>query len=265
MRDDSQEVWKDIQNEIGDDTASTFRLHPALAIGLGGAFLLNVGVLLSLPPVLRGKGAPYLPSFQKKLNVMFTQLRKDTNIAQRLGEKTPLRFVDLGSGDGRVVFRAAREGIFVKSIGYEINPCKLNTVVSFNMLGEHAFWYKHNSTQHNFLYTSVLHLFAQSRRWLQAPKYLRSTDFMMRDLWKVNLANVDVVAVYGLNPIMRELGKKLQSELKPGSVVLSNVFSIPGWRPSSLSSDGVYLYSVPSCWETFDAAASREKDSGEGK
>lgn len=31
-------------------------LHPALKLGLGAAFLFNVGLLLSLPPVLRGRG-----------------------------------------------------------------------------------------------------------------------------------------------------------------------------------------------------------------
>lgn len=73
---------------------------------------------------------------------------------------------------------------------------------------------------------------------------------MLRDLWKVKLNDVDVVAVYGLNPIMDELGKKLQDELKPGSVVLSNVFAIPGWKQSPLSSNGVFVYSVPSCWDS---------------
>ena len=73
---------------------------------------------------------------------------------------------------------------------------------------------------------------------------------MMRDLWKVELNDVDVVAVYGLNPIMDRLGKKLQSELKPGAIVVSNVFSIPGWKQSPLSSNGVFVYSVPSCWNS---------------
>jgi len=31
-------------------------LHPALKLGLGTAFIFNVGLLLSLPPVLRGRG-----------------------------------------------------------------------------------------------------------------------------------------------------------------------------------------------------------------
>jgi hypothetical protein len=32
------------------------KLNPVLAVGIGTAFVLNVAVLLSLPPVLRGKG-----------------------------------------------------------------------------------------------------------------------------------------------------------------------------------------------------------------
>lgn len=79
--------------------------------------------------------------------------------------------------------------------------------------------------------------------------YWASTDFVLRDIWKVNLSDVDVVAVYGLDPIMQDLGNKLKTELKPGSVVVSNVFTIPGWRPSKLSRDNVHIYKVPSCWE----------------
>ena len=95
----------------------------------------------------------------------------------------------------------------------------------------------------------VLHTFAFSRRLLQAPKYWTSTSFLLRDLWKVELENVDVVAIYGLQPIMGKLGHKLQTDLKDGSVVVSNVFSIPGWRPSGGSEGGVFIYSVPDCWE----------------
>lgn len=113
----------EVTNESEERSAIGASLHPAFAFGLGGFFLLNVGALLSLPPVLRGKGAPYLPTFSGKLNIMFTQLRQDSHIAKKLANKRPIRFVDLGSGDGRVVFRAAREGMFDKSIGYEINPC----------------------------------------------------------------------------------------------------------------------------------------------
>lgn len=128
MKDDTEEIWRKVQREMDappPSTSDAASLHPAFALGLSGFFLLNIGALLSLPPVLRGKGAPYLPTFSGKLNVMFTQLRQDSHIRKKLANKQPITFVDLGSGDGRVVFRAAREGIFDKSIGYEINPCTL--------------------------------------------------------------------------------------------------------------------------------------------
>ena len=66
----------------------------------------------------------------------------------------------------------------------------------------------------------------------------------------MDLSQVDVVAVYGLHPIMKDLGVKLQRELQPGSIVLSNVFAIPGWKPSSMSRDGMHIYVTPECWIT---------------
>ena len=108
------------------------RIHPTVALGLTVAFVAHGAILFSLPPVLRGKGAPFLPTAKTGLNVMFSELRRHPNIASKLNQKGAIRtvvkrdsnltFVDLGSGDGRVVFRAAREGLFDNCVGYEINP-----------------------------------------------------------------------------------------------------------------------------------------------
>ena len=114
-------------------------LHPAIALGIGGFVIVNVGLLFSLPPVLMGRGAPFLPTYKSKMDQMFAPLkayyhqRHASAGTINNGNKTinsNLTFVDLGSGDGRVVFRAAREGLFHKSIGYEINPCELWTVLA---------------------------------------------------------------------------------------------------------------------------------------
>lgn len=100
---------------------------------------------------------------------------------------------------------------------------------------------------------------AQSWRFLHASRYLSTTSFFVRDLWKVDLSNVDVVAVYGLHPIMDKLGVKLQGELQPGSLVLSNVFAIPGWRASrTLSEEGMHIYVVPECWKKHDGVAAAD-------
>ena len=50
---------------------------------------------------------------------------------------------------------------------------------------------------------------------------------------------------YGLGPIMKDLGRKLEAELKPGSIVVSNVFTVPGWKIDS-STENVHLYTMPS-------------------
>jgi hypothetical protein len=94
---------------------------------------------------------------------MFSQLRKDPILQQQVKSGKKLSFVDLGSGDGRVVFRAAKEGIFHKCIGYEINP--------------------------------MLHLFAQLKRLVLGPATWSSTDFALRDIWKTDLRGANVVAV----------------------------------------------------------------------
>ena len=73
----------------------------------------------------------------------------------------------------------------------------------------------------------------------------------MSDLWRVTLKEYDVVAVYGLSPIMGRLGNKMERELRPGSIVVSNVFEIPGWKASDVGGvkgSSVFLYSVPECF-----------------
>jgi hypothetical protein len=218
-----------IDDAKDDDVGIESGGYSPILLGIGGALFLlpHLAVLLSLPPVLMRRGAPYLPTFGERLNVMFDMVkrhRRRHRIAPSSSTTTTttsagsLKFVDLGSGDGRVVFRAARENMFGRSVGYEINP--------------------------------ALHAFASLRR-LVTPRYWKSTSFYMSDLWKVTLREYDVVAVYGLSPIMGRLGKKMERELRPGSIVVSNVFEIPGWKASDVRGamgSSVFLYSVPECF-----------------
>ena len=114
-------------------------------------------------PYVFASGAPYLPTFRKNLDSMFLQLRGEQSFLQRHQQGDRLSFVDLGSGDGRIVFRAAREKLFHTSIGYELNP--------------------------------LLHIFASLQRILRGPTSWSATHFYRSDLWDVDLRNADVVAV----------------------------------------------------------------------
>jgi hypothetical protein len=135
----------------------------SISLIAGGFAAVNLVALISLYPVLRGRGAPYLPTKRRNLDQMFQEL-KDNQDFRRLARDSnhKLKFVDLGSGDGRVVFRAARENIFAVATGFEINP--------------------------------TLHGCAQVRRLL-TPKYWATTRFALGDIWKADLTDVDVVAV----------------------------------------------------------------------
>lgn len=245
---------KDLLQTLGIDQSSLYErqprtgLHPGIAVGLTIFGVLNVGLLMSVPPVLLGRGAPYLPTSQKRMDRMF----KPLHAYFARNQTKSLRFADLGSGDGVVVFRAAREGLFVKSVGYEINPCEYPDLLWTGSELEAQRSSASSSSSMNCetnVPVLVLHLWVSTRRMVQAPKYWSSTSFHQGDMWKVDMSNYDVVAVYGLSPIMKELGAKLQSELKPGSLVLSNVFDIPGWKPSTMSGEGVHIYVTPDCWE----------------
>ena len=96
--------------------------------------------------------------------------------------------------------------------------------------------------------TKVLHLWANTRRIIQGSKYISNTEFHLLDLWLVDLSQADVVAIYGLYPFMKDLGMKMSREMKDGSIVVSNVFPIPGWKASVNSMGNVYVYSIPHCF-----------------
>lgn len=101
---------------------------------------------------------------------------------------------DLGSGDGRLLLLAAQKG--ARAVGFEINPFLV-------------------------LWSNLRALFSP---------YRKATKTIWKNFWRANVSGADVVFVYLLPWRMEALGKKLQKELKPGALVVSNSFIFPGWR-----------------------------------
>ena len=71
-----------IKTEVHDDDSTTTILPSSttsnkILLGIGGTLFLlpHLAVILSLPPVLQRRGAPYLPTFATKLNVMFDLIK----------------------------------------------------------------------------------------------------------------------------------------------------------------------------------------------
>lgn len=131
-------------------------------------------------------------------------LAKQTDIALDLLALQPGQLlIDLGAGDGRVALAAAKRGI--KVIGYEINP--------------------------------ILWAIA----WARSLRYRRLIRIKLRDFWAMKLTKCDGVFVFGIGHIMSRLEKKLESELKKGTGVVSFTFKLPNRKPEKIA-EGLYLY-----------------------
>lgn len=113
--------------------------------------------------------------------------------------------LDIGSGDGRIVIAMATAGAMAH--GYEINPCLV-------------WWSKYK------IY----------KAGLNGRAFVHWGNF-----WNKNFEQYDIITVFGIGRIMKELERKLQTELKPGGKVISYVFRFPTWEIKQ--TDGaIFLY-----------------------
>ena len=208
------------EDERGAARPSTSREEPEMswakftAGALGGvAIMVNFAFLLSAAPAAAGRGAPYVPTFTRTVRTIFDELLPKALplVGHKLPPTRALHFVDLGSGDGRLVLEAARMGFTAH--GWEINP---------------LVWFP-----------SLLRAWTARSTWPYTSLHCNS-------FWGVDLAFADVVIIYGLTPIMDELREKIDLEGKEGVVVVSNVFEIPSGTESDLellfAQDQVYVY-----------------------
>jgi SAM-dependent methyltransferase len=102
--------------------------------------------------------------------------------------------MDLGSGDGRTLFAAADRG--AHAIGLEINP--------------YLVWY--------------------TNLWAKFHRKKGTVNARWANIWKTKFPKSDVVFVYLIPWRMEELAAKLEREMKPGTIVVSNSFMFPKWK-----------------------------------
>ncbi|NXF98244.1 F173A methyltransferase, partial [Eubucco bourcierii] len=112
--------------------------------------------------------------------------------------------VDLGSGDGRLVLEAYRQGLS-PAVGYELNPWLL-------CLSHYRAW---RAGCHG------------------------KVSFLKRDLWKVNLSDCYNVIVFLAPSVKPALATKLLAELPDEARVVAGRFPFPSWTPSSTLGQGL--------------------------
>ncbi|XP_075993149.1 adenine nucleotide translocase lysine N-methyltransferase isoform X2 [Genypterus blacodes] len=136
---------------------------------------------------------PYIPASKAQVgNVM-------TLLSGRKGN-----FVDLGSGDGRLVLEAHRRG-FTPAVGYELNPWLVR------MARFHA-W---RAGQHE------------------------KVSYRREDLWKIDLSNCKNVTVFLAPSVLSLLQEKLQAELPDDALVVAGRFPFTNWTPCRTEGEGV--------------------------
>lgn len=117
------------------------------------------------------------------------------------------KFIDIGSGDGRIVFWAAKRGFFAE--GIEFNPF----LVLYSRL--------------------VLFLRGAGKKTKIHRKNFMDHDF----------SDYDVAYLYIFPEFMDQLQSKLFREMKPGSIVLTNTFSFSNIEPDE-KNNNFYIYKV---------------------
>jgi hypothetical protein len=169
-----------------------------LTILLPVAYFLILGFLLWLVwPIFIG--AIFLPTPPDIVEKMLS--------IANVGEGDVL--YDLGSGDGRIILKAAERG--AQGVGVEADPIRV-------------IWSR-----------------LRARR-SPAHNHLR---VIWGDFFKTNISKATVVTVYQGESINNRLRDKFETELSPGSRVVSFSFKFEGWEPTKKHPDAnVYLYVI---------------------
>ncbi|XP_071467994.1 ATP synthase subunit C lysine N-methyltransferase isoform X1 [Marmota flaviventris] len=173
-----------------------------LLTGIVGGALVAVYAVATpfITPALRKICLPFVPATSKQIENVVKMLRC---------RRGPL--VDIGSGDGRIVIAAAKEGF--SAVGYELNPWLV--------------WY--------------------SRYCAWQEGVHGSARFYISDLWKVTFSQYSNVIIFGVPQMMPQLEKKLELELEDDARVIACRFPFPHWIPDHVTGEGidtVWVYDV---------------------
>jgi len=120
---------------------------------------------------------------------------------------------DLGSGDGRLVMTALEKGAG-KAVGIEIDP----------------------------------RLIRQADATARSNGFNGNLRFLEADFMKVSLKDASLVLCFLCPIIQAALKAKFESELKPGTRIVTKSFDIEGWEPAqTITREGedFYLYVMP--------------------
>lgn len=171
-------------------------------------FLVIVNILLFIFIVFLISAV--LNFFVKKIPPLGTFSNTINIILTILENKKEGIFVDLGCGTGKVIVAVKKRFPAMEVLGYE-------------------------SWLTQFLLAKMM-IFLSGVR----------VKVFYRDLFRADLSKADVVFCYLFSHLMPTLEKKFEKELKSGTLVISNTFPLPNWKPIQIISltkiDKIFIY-----------------------
>ncbi len=161
------------------------------------------GAVEILTPLDSDPDVPYVPTPQRVVDRML-----------ELAEVTADDVVyDLGSGDGRIVIRAATE-YGARGVGIEIDSA----------------------------------LVRKARRNAEEAGVADRVAFRQGDLFEADISEATVVTLYLLPSVNLKLRPKLFEELAPGTRVVSHDFDMDEWEHEDrveVGNDAIFLWTIP--------------------
>lgn len=142
-------------------------------------------------------GVPFVPTNQKRAKQMMELAKIEAG----------MKIVDLGSGNGRLLFLAAARG--AKAVGYELNPI--------------LYWW--------------------TKLMILLKGYSGQVEVHCMSLYKADLHDTDIVFAFLLNGFMKKLDSKLFTELPKGAKIISYLFPIPNRIPV-VKKDRIVMYQI---------------------
>jgi hypothetical protein len=156
-------------------------------------WLLLISLILVCFAFVTLFGAPYLPTLKNQQLIALELL--DLKPGQSL--------IELGSGDGRFLVTAAKQGI--KSTGYELNP--------------------------------IIFLISLIITW----RYRKLIKIKLANYWNAKWPKAEAIYVFSMQKFMENLDKKIIQSKLTNVKVVSYAFTIPGKKALS-QKQGLYLY-----------------------
>lgn len=123
-----------------------------------------------------------------------TKIEAIKKILKLVGVKKGKKFYELGSGDGRVVIEAAKMG--AQSIGVEQSLIRV--------------------------------LFSRYKAFLLK---IKNAYFIHDNIFSRDYSYADVLYIYLLGKGVKRLENKLKKELRKGTIVITQTYHFPNWKP----------------------------------